>query len=178
MSRLFLGFELPTSVKQQLLGIHESLPGARWQRADQLHLTMRFLGEVSDAVVPQIIDSLSTLGAAPVTVRLQGAGCFGGPHRPFALWAGVSPEQPLAQLREEIDKRLAPLALPQDRHAGFKPHITLARIRGGDQSAVRFAQSNAGLTSEWFMFNALGLFSSTQAAEGSVYSVLHRFSLS
>ncbi|QJD60265.1 RNA 2',3'-cyclic phosphodiesterase [Pseudomonas sp. gcc21] len=178
MPRLFLGFELPAPVKQQLLDIHEPLRGARWQRADQIHLTMRFLGQASDAFIPMIIDSLTDLNTERITLRLHGAGCFGGPQRPFALWAGVAPEQPLVQLREQIDERLAPLALPQDRHAGFKPHITLARIRGGDHSAMQVARRHDGLTSEWFRFDTLALFSSTQASEGSVYSVLHEFPLS
>lgn len=178
MSRLFLGFELPAPITQQLLQIHEPLRGARWQNADQLHLTLRFLGEVDDAVRPQIISLLSGLRATPIEIRLHGAGCFGGPQRPFALWAGVWPEQPLVQLREEIDTRLAPLALPADRHAGFKPHITLARIRGGDESAARFAEGLTELTSEPFTFNALSLIASRQAAQGSVYSVLDRLPLS
>lgn len=178
MPRLFLAFELPEQIKQRLLEIHEPLRGARWQRADQLHLTLRFLGEVDAVVTLQVVEALSGLCTASPEIRLEGAGCFGGSHRPFALWAGLAPEEALVQVREEIDSRLAPLALPPDRHAGFKPHITLARIRGGDMSAAQFAESQRGLTSEPFRLKAVSLFSSGQAADGSVYSVLHRFPLS
>ncbi|WP_150305088.1 RNA 2',3'-cyclic phosphodiesterase [Pseudomonas saliphila] len=178
MSRLFLAFELPEHIKQRLLDIREPLRGARWQRADQLHLTLRFLGDVDDTATLQILESLSGLRSAAPEIRLHGTGCFGGSHRPFAFWAGVAPELPLVQVREEIDSRLVPLALAPDRHAGFKPHVTLARIRGGDASAVRCAERHAGLTSEPFTLDAVSLFSSQQGLQGSIYSVLHRFPLS
>ena len=177
MSRLFLGFELPEQVKRQLLETHEPLPGARWQRADQLHLTLRFLGELGESDTLAIVEALADLTAASPEIRIRGAGCFGGPHRPFALWAGVSPEEPLIKLRQEIDTRLAPLALVPERHSGFKPHITLARISGGDVSAIHLAERRVGLTTAPFVLNAVSLFSSRQEARGSVYSVLRRFPL-
>lgn len=177
MPRLFLGFELPESITDQLLAVGVPLAGARWQRADQLHLTLRFLGEVDEAGSRQIIAALSELDAAAPVIRLQGAGYFGGTQRPYALWASVAPEEPLIQLRDTVDQLLIPLALQPDRHSGFKPHVTLARIRGGDASASQFAGELVGLNSGYFRLNAVSLFLSRQTAQGSAYSVLHRFPL-
>ena len=177
MPRLFLGFDLPEPITVQLLAIPVPLAGARWQRADQLHLTLRFLGAMDEMESRQIIAALSGMDAPAPVIRLQGAGCFGGIQRPYALWAGVEPEETLIRLRETVDQFLVPLALPSERHPGFKPHITLARIRGGDASASLLAEQLSGLCSGPFRLDAVSLFLSQQEADGSVYSVLHRFPL-
>lgn len=129
MARLFVAVDVPSPAAQAAAGLQSPLPGARWVGAEQLHLTLRFLGETPAGAVEDVERALATVRAAPFELALEGVGVF-PPRRgkpPRVLWAGVAPEAPLQALKEAIDAVLGPDAEAASRP--FSPHLTLARFR-------------------------------------------------
>ena len=108
MPRLFLGLELPEHQCQQLLALREPIVSLRWQTAAQLHLTVRFIGDVQDLQVAELTPALAALDAPAFLLQLGGVGYFGSPQRPSILWAGVLAPAPLQALRQQVDELIAP----------------------------------------------------------------------
>ena len=100
MPRLFIGLELPAAQAQALLALAEPGPGLRWQSAAQLHLTVRFIGELGEEQAEHLAAALSAMQAPAFELQIGGVGYFGSPQRPRILWAGVVAPAPLQALRE------------------------------------------------------------------------------
>lgn len=176
MPRLFIGIELPDELKQQLIKRQEGVPNARWQTAEQLHLTLNFIGDVEEVWANKIPGALLRLPRHPFEIALLGVGAFGAPGRPQVLWAGVVPAAPLAELHGLINTRLAALGLsPETRE--YTPHITLARLGKGNNRPSAFLQRHADLTSPPFPVTQVSLFQSSLTASGACYQVIGRFPL-
>lgn len=172
--RLFFGLELPDAIKQRLLTIQQPVAGARWQRADQLHLTLAFLGSVEVQQLANVRDAARNLPVKPFDLAVTGIGCFGDPDRPRNLWAGVQPAGELAELHDALVQRLAWLGFRQEKRR-FRPHITLSRFRKGAGSVSDLLRVHKSLVSETFLVDGLALFESIQEKQGSVYRIVERF---
>ena len=175
MPRLFIGLELPAAQTQALLALAEPGPGLRWQSAAQLHLTLRFIGELPDAQAAQLAEALRRLQASAFELRLGGVGYFGSPLRPSILWAGVVTPAPLQALREQIDLLISPWCAADPQR--FVPHVTLARCGSGSGPLQGFLQRRRGLLSSPWQVKELCLFNSDPGSGGSRYSVLARYPL-
>ena len=126
--RLFTAIELPDSVKDQLAPLLSGLPGAKWVKRPQLHLTLRFIGEVETPKFKAIGDTLREVQAQAFEMRLQGVGRFPPKGASRVLWVGVDETPPLLALFQQIEGALAKLGYsPEDRP--FSAHITLARFK-------------------------------------------------
>ncbi|MBX9796038.1 RNA 2',3'-cyclic phosphodiesterase [Sphingomonas sp.] len=179
MHRLFIGLCPPPPIRARLLAIMGGVPGARWQDDAQLHLTLRFIGEVDGRVAADIADLLATIHAPAPKVAIRGVGAFDRKGRPDAIWAGVAPAAPLAALHRKIDHLLVRLGLAPEGRA-FVPHITLARLaRGADARAATdaFLTRHAGLTSDMFSCDDLILYESHLGHGGAAYRVAARWPL-
>ena len=136
MPRLFIAIDLPEDVKVELTAIGYGLPGARWVTDDQLHLTLRFIGEVDGGMRNNISDALSFINYGSFTFTLQGAGHFPPRGKPKVLWIGIAKSQPLLQLRGKVESALRAIGLsPEGRK--FSPHITLARLKNDGANIYR-----------------------------------------
>jgi 2'-5' RNA ligase len=126
MPRLFTGLEIPQSVAQSLAMMRGGLPGARWIDAENYHLTLRFIGDIDDALAREIAGVLARVHRRPFELRLDGLTSFGG-RKPRALVAAAAPVPPLMELQAEHDRLLQRLGLePEGRK--YTPHVTLAPI--------------------------------------------------
>ncbi|MBL3558927.1 MULTISPECIES: RNA 2',3'-cyclic phosphodiesterase [Marinobacter] len=173
--RLFFGLEIPDPVKQRLLTVQQPVTGARWQRADQLHLTLAFLGSVEAHRLPDVRDAARNLPVEPFDLTVTGIGCFGHPDRPKNLWAGVQPVDKLAGLQRALSHRLIFAGFAQERRA-FRPHITLARFNRKQAGSVGEAlRMHREIQAGTFLVESVALFRSIQKAHGSAYTVLDRF---
>ena len=133
MMRLFVALSLPEGVAAGLLALQGGVPGARWSTREQLHLTLRFIGEVDGRGAAAIDDALASIRAPRFTLQLKGVGEFGGKN-PRALWAGVRDESPVLHLQRKIESAVQRAGIqPEERK--FSPHVTLARLRGAPVSA-------------------------------------------
>jgi 2'-5' RNA ligase len=168
MIRLFVALTLPEALKQRLSLLGGGVPGARWISPEQMHVTVRFIGEVDNAMAADIADALDQVRVPAFDLRLHGVGQFGD-RKPHSLWAGIEKAEPLMRLHPKVDGALQRIGLkPEGRR--YVPHITLARLKGSPREAVaEFLNRHALLTSEPFRVDQFTLFSSTLSSEGSRY---------
>jgi len=127
MLRLFVGIEFPPELKLRLSLLCCGVPGARWIDPGNFHLTLRFIGEITEDRAADVDEALVRLKARRFTLQLAGAGVFGG-NRPHTLWVGVERDPDLVVLHDKIEMALVRIGLtPEPRR--FAPHVTLARLR-------------------------------------------------
>ncbi|MCH8497987.1 MAG: RNA 2',3'-cyclic phosphodiesterase [Marinobacter sp.] len=176
MPRLFTGLELPAALAAALTRIRGDIDGARWQRQDQLHLTLNFLGNLDDTTAQAVVQQLAALQAAPFTLALSRLHCFGHPDKPRNLWIGVAPEAPLHALQQQLHMLLEPLGLRGEARR-FHPHITLARFSRHPGSAAALLASPPSLPADTLPVNQVALYQSTPSSQGSVYTVVARYPL-
>ena len=166
--RLFVALSIPDSVAQSLLLVQGGVPGAHWQTREQLHLTLRFIGEVDGRDARDIDDALSAISAPSFTLALKGVGEFGG-KKPHAIWAGVNDRTAVDYLNRKIETALQRIGLEAETRK-FTPHVTLARLRAAPVGRVMdWLADHALLASAPFPVRAFALYSSTLTPNGSVY---------
>jgi 2'-5' RNA ligase len=168
MIRLFVALALPDAIAAGLAPLQTGVPGARWQSRGQLHLTLRFIGEVDGRDAATIDDALSQIEAPRFALALKWVGEFGG-RTPHALWAGVRDREPVAFLQRKIDTALQRAGVPPEARK-FVPHVTLARLRGTAPGHVMdFLADHALYASAPFDVTAFHLYSSVLTSDGSIY---------
>jgi RNA 2',3'-cyclic 3'-phosphodiesterase len=176
MHRLFVGVRPPLAIRTRLTALMGGIPGARWQADDQIHLTLRFIGEVERPMAEDIDAALAAIHAAPLLVSLAGVGQFDSRGRPHAIWAGLAPQAGLAALHRKVDQALVRCGLPPEGRA-YLPHITLARMNAAAGAADQFLQTHAALTSTPFALDHLLLFESSLGRDRASYAAIQRYPL-
>ena len=168
--RLFVALTIPDAVAQSLMLIQGGVPGARWQTREQLHLTLRFIGDVDGRDAAMLDDALAAIEAPAFELQLHAVGQFGG-KQTHSLWAGVRKNELLEHLQRKVDAAIRRVGQPQDAHK-FTPHITLARLRHSEPGKVlEWLTHNALYTSAEFPVSAFSLYSSKLTSDGSIYRV-------
>ena len=177
MIRLFVGLELPDSVRSDLAAICSGVPGARWVAPDNLHLTLRFIGNVEDTVLGDIDLALSKLRAPAFDLVIQGVDQFCKGRRPTMLWAGVPRNPALTHLQGRVERAIQRAGLePEGRK--FTPHVTLARLKDANASRVRtFITANSLFRSAPIPVERITLFSSFLARSGAIYRAEAEYAL-
>ena len=167
--RLFVALALPDSIAAGLAILQAGVPGARWQTREQLHLTLRFIGEVGEDLAADIDGALSRLKARPFILQLAGTGVFGNGSTARSLWVGVERNPPLAALHDKIEQALVRTGLaPEPRK--FSPHVTLARLQNPPLDKIaEFLAAHAGFRAEPLAVEAFNLIASYPTKSGSVY---------
>lgn len=168
--RLFVALPIPETIAQSLMLLQGGVPGARWQQREQLHLTLRFIGEVDGRDARAIDDALAAIDAPAFDLQLHSVGQFGN-KQPHALWAAARRHELLEHLARKVDSAIRRVGQPQDAHK-FMPHVTLARLRHPDLDKVReWLTEHALYTSTAFTVDAFCLYSSKLTSDGSIYRV-------
>lgn len=177
MIRLFAGLALPEEVSGRLAAMGAGIPGARWVEARNLHVTLRFIGEVEDGLAREIHDALADAGLGPpVALSITGLGTFGS-RQPHALWAAVDKTAALARLQAKVDGTVVRLGLaPEPRK--FTPHVTLARLKGAPPGRVRdFIAGHSPLTLGPVSIDHVTLFRSHLGRAGAEYEAVADYPL-
>jgi len=171
MPRLFIAVPIPVKMKDKLLSLKLNIPGARWVDRDQLHLTLKFIGEVKDQSLNDIRDNLSEILMEKFLLKIKGVGFFPPGNSPKVLWAGLEKQPELTRLRNKIDTNLNSLGIK--RGGGkFRPHITLARLKSSNISRVlEFLKVNNPFLTELFQVKEFSLYSSRLYPDGAVHSL-------
>jgi 2'-5' RNA ligase len=169
MQRLFVAIRLPASIRAWLLDAMGGISGARWQRDDQLHLTLRFIGEVDRHTARDIDAALAAVRQQPFEIALSGVGAFDRRGRPYAVWAGVTPPAELERLHKKIDQALVRRGLAPEGRA-YVPHVTLARLNRSAGPIGHLLDAASSLASPPFAVEAFGLFESALTPDGAVYA--------
>ena len=168
MHRLFVAIRPPEPIRDLLIDAMDDSPEFRWQEDEQLHITLRFVGEVDRPVADDLADALGRVHAAPFTIRVKGVGRF-EQRNSGALWAGVEPKEALAALSAKVERVCQQVGLEAERRT-FHPHITLARWKGRRTREVAdFLERRRDLVSEPFEVSAFTLFESRLSRHGARY---------
>lgn len=168
MHRLFVAIRPPEPIRDLLIDAMGDNPEFRWQDEEQLHLTLRFIGEVERPVADDLADALSRVGTDAFQLRITGVGRF-EQRSSGALWAGVEPKAPVAALAAKIERACQKVGLEPERRA-FHPHITLARWKGRRANEVQnFLELGRGLSSNAFDVRNFILFESRLSRHGAQY---------
>lgn len=176
MHRLFVAIRPPAPIREQLLATMEGVQNARWQGDDQLHLTLRFIGNVDRHRAEDVATALDGLHAPAFRLRLSGVGCFERRGK-GTLWAGVTPAEPLRALHRRIDQACIRAGLPPEARA-YHPHITVARIARDTEPLAPFLQRWAALASCDFPIDRVHLYESRLGSDGARYSPVATYRLS
>ena len=176
MPRLFVGLELPEMVRFRLGLVSGPVPGARWVEPADMHLTLRFAGDIDNRQADELVGFLDAIEVPQFHLAIRDVGVFGG-RDPRVIWAGVDPDPHLDQLQRAVERACRSAGLPPEPHS-FKPHITLARLRGANPDVVaRFLGSRTRLAIEPFPVERFVLFSSRPRVGGGPYVVENVFPL-
>jgi len=168
MHRLFVAIRPPEAIRDLLIDAMSDSADFRWQDDDQLHLTLRFVGEVDRPLANDVADALAGIRTDPMELRVRGVGRF-EQRNSGALWAGVEPKAPVAALAAKVERACVAVGL-EPEHRTFHPHITLARWKGRRSHEVqRFLERASSLTSEPFVVDSFALFESHLSRHGAHY---------
>jgi 2'-5' RNA ligase len=168
MHRLFVAIRPPEDIRDLLIDAMDDGADFRWQQDEQLHLTLRFVGEVERPLAEDLAAALAAIRSPSFELRLRGTGRF-EQRNAGALWAGVEPKEPLAALAAKVERACQSIGLDPERRA-FHPHITLARWKGRRTREVAdFLDRTRGLASDPFAVERFSLFESRLSRHGAHY---------
>jgi 2'-5' RNA ligase len=177
MHRLFVAIRPPEPVRDLLIDAMDDTADFRWQDEEQLHITLRFIGEVDRPVAEDLAAALGRIHAQPFTLRVTGVGRF-EQRNSGALWAGVEPKEPLATLAAKVERVCLAVGLEPERRA-FHPHITVARWKGRrTREVAAYLDRTRGLVSEPFEVTEFILFESHLSRHGAHYEAVATYPLS
>lgn len=169
MQRLFAAIEIPDDIRDMLSDLDAPLPGARWVDMDDMHLTLRFFGELDGRTARDLADLLAGIQQEPFSLHIKGLGAFGG-REPRTIYAAVEPNEALERLQRAIDRVAMAAGLPSEQRR-FTPHVTVARLRNGrDTTIARYLQHAARFDTPPFVVGSFALFSA-KAGGGGPYVV-------
>ena len=183
--RAFIAIEIPQAVKEGMTGVWDRLKNAGvdagWSRPEGVHLTLKFLGEVREERVPEIVQALALAlaGTERFQLGVEGVGLFPNPASARVIWLGLTGDiETLATLQAAVEQAMTGLGFKRDERP-YRPHLTLGRIkliRKRPAWLERLAEvRNSKLPG--FEVAAVSLIESTLRPGGAVYRELGRISL-
>lgn len=179
MIRLFVALRPPRDIRERLLATTGDVPGARWQCDEQLHVTLRFVGEIERHQAEDLAWTLGQVEGVLPPMTLAGVGRFEKRGRIDTLWAALTPHAPLAALHRKVDAACVRVGLAPERRA-YVPHITLARFSrsaGAGPEINGWLADHAALASAAFVCPHLVLYESLLGRDGARYEPVARFPL-
>ena len=184
--RAFIALKIPPQWERALTALQEELKerlqAFRWVNPEQIHLTLRFLGSISEEQVIDVKDRLAEMKAGPFTLWPSGLGCFPNARRPRVLWAGLKGDlDRIKSLHTAVVASTKSIGeAPEDRP--FRPHLTLARIQEVDRSTASTLQEIAASEEAWsdygWAVSEVQLIQSHLSPQGARYETLHTTPLS
>ena len=167
--RLFVAITLPDAQRGRLANLANGLPGARWVKPENLHLTLRFLGALDGGRAADVDDALAGLRMPGFDLYLEGISHFGEGRNIRQLWAGVATNPALTRLHDKIEQAVIRAGLPPEPRK-FKPHITLARFKSNPGAKLGdYLAEYALFRAAPFPVEQFTLFSSFLSANGAIY---------
>ena len=177
MARLFVGIPLPDDIRRRLAGLQTGVAGARWVAPENLHVTLRFMGDVDGTMARNIDTALSAIRVPAFELSLDQVGCFGSGRKVRILWAAAERNHSLVHLRDKIESAVVRTGF-EPEHRKFSPHITLARVKKASPSQIgAFMETSNPFAAGPFPVTAFTLFESFLRSDGAHYQPLADYSL-
>ena len=183
--RAFIAVPVDEAILTRLLELQQQLRQTEapvsWTRPAGMHLTVKFLGNMSEALLPSIAAALAGIAGerAPFRISVEGTGGFPNLRRPRVLWAGIEQgKDALIELATAVDAALTTHGFPPETRP-YNPHLTLGRIKEPNNLArlIALLQSHAGDHFGEMIARELILFRSELSSAGARYTPLHRLTL-
>ena len=179
--RVFIAIDLPQDIRNSLSAMQNELrptaSKARWVAAESAHLTLKFIGEISEKRRDDIDAALAGLTWIPFSISVKGVGFFPGPKSPRVFWAGLHAPT-MEGLAQQIDSRLERAGFDREQRA-FRPHITLARAKTTrlEKTLIAASEKFAEMDFGSFTVDRIKLYQSTLKPAGSIYTKLKEYPL-
>jgi 2'-5' RNA ligase len=179
--RVFIAVDPGKAIRSRCVALQETLArsadGVRWEKPENIHITLLFLGETDERAVLPVCRAVTEVcsGRDAFVLGIEGVGCFPGPRRPRTLWAGVGAgTAELIELHDALEPPLLALGTYRREERAYSPHLTIGRVKG-DRPADRIAQALAR-QSAWrggeSTIDEVLVMASDLTPEGPIYSVL------
>ncbi|MCX7353384.1 MAG: RNA 2',3'-cyclic phosphodiesterase [Alphaproteobacteria bacterium] len=177
MIRLFVALELPETVRTRLSFLCAGVPGARWVAPENMHMTLRFIGDVEEPVCDEVVDALLDVRAHAFDLVLRDFGIFEQGRIVHTLWLGVERTEALMNMQAKIERALTGAGLEHERRR-YTPHVTLARLKVAPEHRVaEFIAANSPFRMDPIPVGRFALFSSHLSRNGASYAVEEVFPL-
>lgn len=168
--RLFTAIDIPIEIQYRLSMLGQGIQGARPVPRHQLHLTLKFIGEVPEDLLRPLQEILATLVVAPFSLSLQGLACLPSRRQPRIVSVGIRENRGLHSLFHAIEDSLAPLGIARDRRRYF-PHVTLLRLKNPSSADLqRFLSEHLSFATTPFAVECFTLYSSQLAGQGAIHT--------
>ncbi|MEM7243914.1 MAG: RNA 2',3'-cyclic phosphodiesterase [Acidobacteriota bacterium] len=175
--RLFVALPMPEDVQSEVSWLGNDLREGSCVPEEQVHLTLRFLGERPEHELGDLIGALSEIDLAPLELTVKGVGLFPGRGQPRVAWAGVERSEELDALQRSVDRAIERAGVPRERRK-FHPHLTVARFNGTRaKTLVPWLQEHSLFGIEPFTVDEFRLYSSVLRPEGAHHRVEESFAL-
>lgn len=133
--RLFIAVPLPKGVKQKLLELQQPIEGIRWQSREQMHLTLKFVGEVDKKTTSKLRNELDSISHSDFFITITGIGYFPEGKQPKVVWVGIKENVSLEALHKKVEDHCEKIGIdPESRP--YKPHVTIGRTKNGSKRVV------------------------------------------
>ena len=186
MLRLFIAVDVSVSVVERLTILQQAVASrlgdanVRWVAAPDIHVTLKYLGDVHEATIPMLDDALTRLAKPlfPFEVRCCRVGAYPDLDAPLLIWAGLDDTgaEVMGLLRQTIERDLVEMGFAQDDRE-YKPHLTLGRLRGRNHNAKQHIEEFVNLDFGSSFVKDIVLFESRLTERGPEYLVRRRFAL-
>ena len=169
MIRLFVAIELPEDLRRRIAMLASGIRAARWVPEENLHITVRFIGEENEDAMHEIVPALEDVRSEPFAVSVAGAGHFESGGRVHTLWLGVEKNGALGALRDRIESSLVRAGLDPERRR-YTPHVTIGRMNNGQAAEVHpWLAANTLFRAPPFPVARFVLYSSWASRSGPIY---------
>ena len=140
---LFVAISVPATIAERLAALGGGVPGARWIPEGNMHVTLRYLGELEEPLADEVSTAFAVIKYAAFSLQASGVGYFSKRNDPRLLYAEVHPHHDLMELHRRMERLLHRLRIPPDGRK-YHPHITLARLKGASSERIgRFVEANS-----------------------------------
>lgn len=180
MIRTFIALKIPEEIIENIFNLIYSIDNNykfNWEQKNKIHLTLKFLGDIKPAIVPQIINELDFLNDFNVqSLELKNFGMFFHKKEPKIFWAGLNTSKELIEVVDKIELTLEKFGIEKEKRP-FKPHLTLLRIKNNLNIDFLYKLVNFNFEPIVFQTDSIVFYKSELLPTGSVYKSLHKFHL-
>ncbi|MBU3742006.1 MAG: RNA 2',3'-cyclic phosphodiesterase [Candidatus Kapabacteria bacterium] len=173
--RIFVAIGMPEAIRSRLTPVCQGLPNVRWVPPENMHCTVRFIGEVDDVVARSAIDIVRAISLRPFTVHVRGVGHFplhATAAAPDVLWVGIEQSEPLARLVADVNHALTACGLRPDPRP-FHAHVTVGRCPKASLNDVRaWCRRYHDFDAGHFTVDGVNCYQSVQTPTGPAYRLL------
>ena len=175
-----MSLNLPNDIIEQIISVRDDISrdkNFRWEPKEKLHLTIKFIGDVSSQIMEDISEELKFIeNYSSIKCAFSKFGFFYRDNRPIILWAGLETEVLLNNLITELNEHLIKFSIPIEKRK-FNPHITMLRIK--NDLGISFVNNFKNFTFKPILFtsNTVTLYKSTLLSVGSEYSEIKNYKL-